>query len=256
MASVREFVEKKLKLKVNEKKSKVGDPPKVGEALETEVPGTHVHSEQETQDTDSAQGAGEVQGTGQGDNREKPGNQHGQAAEGTQYLPSGMDWVLPAGGHRERHRGSGQLDTKTAPRLHAETVEEIQDQVPQPGHTGSRPRGSPEDSRLPQRILAPLTNPCCERSPQRRLLAPSRASQSRCDVPFVAHYLVNRRVPNGTHGGVGGRGLITPSYPIPGFQRELCWKVARQPSCPTEAVYILTGVQCIGGTKAPRVLEE
>ena len=26
--------------------------------------------------------------------------------------------------------------------------------------------------------------------------------------------LPNRRVPNGTHGGVGGRGLATPSYPI------------------------------------------
>ena len=24
----------------------------------------------------------------------------------------------------------------------------------------------------------------------------------------------NRRIPNGTYGGVGGRGLITPSYPI------------------------------------------
>lgn len=26
--------------------------------------------------------------------------------------------------------------------------------------------------------------------------------------------LPNRRVPNGMHGGVGGRGLATPSYPI------------------------------------------
>jgi hypothetical protein len=25
---------------------------------------------------------------------------------------------------------------------------------------------------------------------------------------------MNRRIPNGTYGGVGGRGLITPSYPI------------------------------------------
>ena len=68
MASVREFVEKKLKLKVNEKKSKVGDPPEVGGALEIEVPGTDVHTEQETPDTGSAQGTGEVQGARQGDN--------------------------------------------------------------------------------------------------------------------------------------------------------------------------------------------
>jgi hypothetical protein len=26
--------------------------------------------------------------------------------------------------------------------------------------------------------------------------------------------ILNRRIPNGTYGGVGGRGLITPSYPI------------------------------------------
>jgi len=25
---------------------------------------------------------------------------------------------------------------------------------------------------------------------------------------------MNRRIPDGTYGGVGGRGLITPSYPI------------------------------------------
>ena len=32
---------------------------------------------------------------------------------------------------------------------------------------------------------------------------------------------VNRRIPNGTYGGVGGRGLDAPSYPISCFQHEL-----------------------------------
>jgi hypothetical protein len=77
-----------------------------GQTLEAEVPRTYVHSEQETQDTDSPQGAGEVQGAHQGDNREKQGHQHERAAGRTQHLPSGMDWVLPAGGHRERYRES------------------------------------------------------------------------------------------------------------------------------------------------------
>jgi len=31
---------------------------------------------------------------------------------------------------------------------------------------------------------------------------------------FCVLALLNRRIPNGTYGGVGGRGLITPSYPI------------------------------------------
>ena len=36
--------------------------------------------------------------------------------------------------------------------------------------------------------------------------------QSQLLIPLNA--LPNRRVPNGTHGGVRGRGLITPSYSI------------------------------------------
>jgi hypothetical protein len=32
---------------------------------------------------------------------------------------------------------------------------------------------------------------------------------------------MNRRIPNGTNGGVRGRGLITPSYSIWGENREV-----------------------------------
>lgn len=31
---------------------------------------------------------------------------------------------------------------------------------------------------------------------------------------------MNRRIPNGTYGGVGGRELIAPSYPIVGSEGE------------------------------------
>jgi len=40
---------------------------------------------------------------------------------------------------------------------------------------------------------------------------------------------LNRRVPNGTHGGVRGRGLLSPSYSIcaPGFQQNGCGREKR-----------------------------
>jgi hypothetical protein len=34
-----------------------------------------------------------------------------------------------------------------------------------------------------------------------------------CGAP-VGECILNRRIPNGTYGGVGGRGLTAPSYPI------------------------------------------
>ena len=40
------------------------------------------------------------------------------------------------------------------------------------------------------------------------------ASIAGCHNANASKPLPNRRVPNGTHGGVGGRGLATPSYPI------------------------------------------
>ncbi|MED0676519.1 hypothetical protein [Aneurinibacillus thermoaerophilus] len=33
-------------------------------------------------------------------------------------------------------------------------------------------------------------------------------------VQRLAAYIMNRRIPNGTYGGVRGRGLVTPSYSI------------------------------------------
>ena len=31
---------------------------------------------------------------------------------------------------------------------------------------------------------------------------------------YASGILLNRRIPNGTYGGVGGRGLVAPSYPV------------------------------------------
>jgi hypothetical protein len=41
-------------------------------------------------------------------------------------------------------------------------------------------------------------------------------------IQLITEYFVNRRIPNGTYGGVRGRGLVTPSYSIPLTKSRLC----------------------------------
>ena len=38
--------------------------------------------------------------------------------------------------------------------------------------------------------------------------------KSNGQIQLITEYFMNRRIPNGTYGGVRGRGLVTPSYSI------------------------------------------
>ncbi len=63
-----------------------------------------------------------------------------------------------------------------------------------------------------------------ERRDSAEALSISPASERRRNDMQEGHtlcmlILLNRRIPNGTYGGVGGRGLTTPSYPIARHER-------------------------------------
>ena len=51
--------------------------------------------------------------------------------------------------------------------------------------------------------------PSSRRAPRRQ--PPNEAVRQ---IPEASGILLNRRIPNGTYGCVGGRGLATPSYPV------------------------------------------
>jgi hypothetical protein len=70
-----------------------------------------------------------------------------------------------------------------------------------------------QDQRIAERILATGTNASIKQSLGNPILRIPRPVQSEFGSVYRLNF-VNRRIPNGTYGGVRGRGLAAPSYSI------------------------------------------
>jgi len=67
---------------------------------------------------------------------------------------------------------------------------------------------------LPQGVLANSRQPYTPTNLEQPLLVQPRIKEHRGKIRIFTLYLMNRRIPNGTYGGVRGRELATPSYSI------------------------------------------
>ena len=130
--SVREFLEKKVKLKVNPKISKEDKGQRVKllgvQFLQTQRGSAHPSSWTKP---------GKVLGQAPPSDQAYPVRQAGRDYPRSEHIHSGMDRILPAGEYAECLRRAGRMDKTRTETAGLETLEERNDPLPRVGHIGS-----------------------------------------------------------------------------------------------------------------------
>ena len=131
-----------------------------------------------------------------------------------------MAELLWDSGHEEQHGKPKQMAVSADTDVYLETVETAQKQNEKTHRTG---RGQPlcgNNSLRPQRVLVQCRKQGGQLGTKERLINWGFYDLAAAYQSVHVNY-GNRRVPNGTHGGVRGRRLITASYSI---KRYSCFK--------------------------------
>ena len=120
---------------------------------------------------------------------------------------------------KDDNAGMGRLAAPENPDVHLETMEEAKNESRKPKEAGLAGMASLRGGVLPEGLLEQCET--CQRTngDYEQETRTSRILQSIRQVRVPALMRLNRRVPNGTHGGVGGRSLNewVSSYPIAVF---------------------------------------
>ena len=93
-------------------------------------------------------------------------------------------------------------------------MEETQDKSKEPYAIGDTRVAGKGGKQLPESLLAHGEERSCTKGNLERKTRTGRILQYPRPVRVCALMRLNRRVPNGTHGGVRGRGYSDPSYSI------------------------------------------
>jgi len=144
-----------------------------------------------------------------------------------------MARLLCVSRNTEQVRTARRLDKTKAKNVCLETMEPRPNPIPRIAGLGYTRMGRTQTGQCPERTLARVSD--AKYSPGQSVLEQSRADKPHRTLPSNSSSLVNRRIPNGTYGGVRGRGLTAPSYSIsPVFSG----KEAQPPLLETESLLV------------------
>ena len=123
-----------------------------------------------------------------------------------EYAPSGVGGVLPAIPGEERLRGSGQMDTAAVALHPVAAVEEAAHQSREDDPTGDREGESLVLVQQWAGTLVECRSVAYERCDHRQVAQPAGTYEPSGRASTSCVSCMNRRMPNGTYGGVGGGG--------------------------------------------------
>ena len=107
--------------------------------------------------------------------------------------------------HEDYNARMGQVAASPYPYVHLETMEETQEESRKPGEIGNTGMASKGGKQLSESLLAHGEERPCPKGDLKRKTRTGGILQHPGPVRVSALMRLNRRIPNGTYGGVGGR---------------------------------------------------